>query len=381
VSEILEVLLGLIVGSFLGLLPASSPLIILTIIGPSNFSPFTIVASYAAYDLVSTGWMINLTNLGDNPSLQGSMARLVKQGSGASAMKMYAMFYYMVKITILAGSIPLLLLGTRLFSAVGSDIQALGTVVFIVSVGLMFKRHGWTTLVGLVGALIIGYWASKQDSFSNIPVYIGMAMFGITSLISEVCGPSAKPVKQWLDVSGEAHWSLAIFCGFMSSILWGINDSLMWDLLNGSEDTSSDANKIMAGSIMKGTSSGLTLVMALQASGAKHELGEILGQSGYVFIPTIALSMIILLLVLTVVGYSNIEGLMKFSEKMGGSIGTRGLAIVSLVVCVGILVAGVGPIGSILLVGVGLGMKLASGNSNVGLLVIASLPIIGMLSL
>ncbi len=378
-GEVLDVFLGLLVGSFFGLLPSTSPLIILTILGPANFSPFFIVASYAAFDLVSVAFMINLTNLGDNPSFQGSMSRLVRQGSGLSAMKMYALWYYLVKITIIAGSIPLLLLGTRLFSAVGSDIQTLGLVVFIISVGLMFKRHGWTTLIGVIGAVIVAYWAVKQDSFSNIPVYIGMAMFGITSLISEVCGPSSKPVKQWLDVSGEAHWSLAILCGFISSLLWGINDSLMWDLLNG--EKGSDANKIMAGAIMKGTSSGLTLVMALQASGAKHELGEILGQSGYVFIPTVALSMTILLLVLTVGGYSNIEGLMKFSQKVGGSIGTKGLAVVSLVVCIAILIAGVGPIGSILLIGVGLGMKMVSGGSNVGLLVVATLPIIGILGL
>lgn len=377
--EILEVFAGLIVGGFFGLLPASSPLIILTILGPANFSPFFIVSSYAAYDLVSVAFMINLTNLGDNPSLQSSMACLVKQGSGASAMKMYALWYFLIKITIIAGSIPLLLLGTRLFSAVQSDIQSLGLVVFLISAGLMFKRHGWTTLIGLVGSLMISYWAVKQNSFSNIPVYIGMSMFGITSLISEVCGPSSKPVKQWLDVSGEAHWSLAIFCGFISSLLWGINDSLMWDLLNG--EKGSDANKIMAGAIMKGTSSGLTLVMALQASGAKHELGEILGQSGYVFVPTVAISLTILLLVLTVWGYSNIEGLMKFSQKVGSSIGKRGLAVVSLVVCIAILLAGVGPVGSILLIGVGLGMKMASGGSNVGLLVVASLPIIGILGL
>lgn len=378
-SEVIEVLLGLVAGSFFGLLPATSPLIVLTILGPAHFSPFFIVAAYAAFDLVSTSWMINLTGLGDNPSLQGSMGRLVKQGSGASAMRLYAMWYYVIKITILAGSIPLLLLGTRLFSAVGTEIQTLGTVVFLIAVGIMFKRHGWKTIIGVVGAVLIGFWIAKQDSFSNIPVYVGMSMFGITSLISDVCSPASKSVKQWLDVSGEAHWSLAIFCGFASSLLWGINDSLMWDLLNG--EKGSDANKVLAGAIMKGTSSGLTLVMALQASGAKHELGEILGQSGYVFIPNVALSLIILLLALSVVGYYNIEGIMEFSEKVSASVGRKMLATISLVVCIAILVVGVGPVGSILLIGVGLGMKAASGGSNVGLLVIASLPIIGMLKM
>ena len=103
-SEIIDVLLGLIAGGFFGLLPASSPLIILTIIGPTHFGPFFIVASYAAYDIVSTSWMINLTNLGDNPGLQESMARLIKQGSGASAMRMYALWYYLIKITIIANT-------------------------------------------------------------------------------------------------------------------------------------------------------------------------------------------------------------------------------------------------------------------------------------
>lgn len=377
--EVIEVLLGLLMGGFFGLLPASSPLMLLTILGPTHFSPFFIVSSYAAYDLVSTAWVINLTGLGDNPSFSESMARLVKQGSGASAMRIYAMWYYLIKITVLAGSIPLLLLGTRLFSALGTEVQTLGSLVFLIAVGIMFKRHGWKTFIGLVGAILIGFWIAKQDSFSNIPVYVGMSMFGITSLVSDVCSPSPKPVKQWLDVSGDAHWSLAIFCGFVSSILWGINDSLMWDLLNG--EKGSDGNKVLAGAIMKGTSSGLTLVMALQASGAKHELGEILGQSGYVFIPNVALSMTILLLALTAVGYYNVEGLMEWSQKVGMAAGRKVLASISLVICIAILLAGVGPVGSILLIGVGLGMKEASGGSNVGLLVIAVLPIVGILGL
>jgi hypothetical protein len=375
--EILDVFLGLLMGGLFGFLPASSPMLLLTVIGPGHFSPWFIVSAYAAYDLISISWMVNLVGLGDNPSLQGSMKRLLKQGNGASAVRLFAMWYYVIKTVILFGSIPLLLLGTRLFSALEKDVQVFGLIVFLVSLGLMIKRYGASALIGIVGACLIGLWMSGQENIYNVPAYIGLSMFGITSLVTEITSPSTKPIKQWLDVSGETHWSLAIACGFISSILWGINDSLMWELLNG--DEGSDSNKVLAGAILKGTSSGLTLVMALQASGAKHELGEILGQSGYTYNPGLALALTILLGVLGAWGYSQMEYLMSIGERVGRMIGTKMLAFLSLIACITLLVVGVGPGAAALLILLGLFMRMTSGNANVALLVIASLPVIGLL--
>ena len=162
-------------------------------------------------------------------------------------------------------------------------------------------------------------------------------------------------------------------------MLWGVNDSLMWELLNGNK-RGSDASKVLAGAIMKGTSGGLTLVMALQASGAKHELGEVLGQSGYSFSTPLCLSLTLLLLILSVVGYSKIEEVMEWSERVGRRVSKKILVLGSLASCIAILVVGMGVIPSILLVGVGVGMK-ATSNTNVSLLVIASLPVFGMVGI
>jgi hypothetical protein len=375
-----DIVIGMIGGFIAGIVPGFQPTIAVTAFGASAFSMYSLLGMYVVSDAMKMAWMTSLTTSGDNPSLHKAFRNLVKSNRAESTLALYSMSYYFCKVGLIGGACLLLLLNIQMVGKIGEEFQVYTCVVFIATVGVFAWRYRWRVIVPIVGIVLLAYWVGREGaSIPNIPMWIGVGLFGVTSLIEEI---GSKPIKVVqpipLSVSGDASWSLGMFCGFVSSFLWGVSEDTLWELTEGKGK--SDVNKVLSAAVMRGSNEGLTLIMAVLAVGAKHEIGETLTQAGYVYSWGEAMGGMIILVVGSITAYLKMDSLSKFVGRSIAIVGRRGLAVVSLIITVGLMFSslGMGAIGILLIGG---SLRLMAGPApEINMLVIMSIPVVGLLT-